>query len=59
MTNQEKRALVKWMHEVTSSICYQPEIPISHKDDICKALESFCLLPSTIEGENGKEVQGE
>ena len=35
------QSLKLWMAEVTSLLCYQPEIPMAHKTDICNALTDF------------------
>lgn len=41
MSETEKQAIQKWMHEVTSLLCYQPEVPMKHKEDLCNALNEF------------------
>lgn len=41
MNQQEKDALFKWMQEVTSLLCYQPEVPMTHKEDLCTALNDY------------------
>jgi hypothetical protein len=35
------QSLKLWMAEVTSLLCYQPEIPMAHKTDLCNALTDF------------------
>lgn len=34
-------AMAAWMDEVTSLLCYQPEVPLKHKEDLCNALNEF------------------
>ncbi len=34
-------ALTKWMHEVTALLCYQPEVPLKHKEDLCAAMNEY------------------
>ena len=30
-----------WMKEITDLICYQPEVPMRHKTELCNALHAF------------------
>lgn len=34
-------ALGKWMQEVTQLLCYQPEVPMKHKEELCNALNEY------------------
>ena len=34
-------ALQCWMQDVTSLLCYQPEVPHAHKESLVKALEHY------------------
>jgi hypothetical protein len=43
MTTREE-ALLKWMQEVTSLLCFQPEVPMKHKQDLCDRLNDFQLI---------------
>lgn len=36
-----EKALHQWMQEVTSILCYQPEIPLAHKTDLANALAEY------------------
>lgn len=37
-------ALGKWMHEVTQLLCYQPDVPQTHKIDLCNALNEYNMV---------------
>lgn len=34
-------AMTKWMDEVTGLLCFQPEVPLTHKMDLCAALKKY------------------
>lgn len=34
-------ALQLWMQDVTSLLCYQPEVPHAHKESLVKALDHY------------------
>lgn len=34
-------ALQLWMQDVTSLLCYQPEVPLAHKESLVKALDHY------------------
>lgn len=34
-------ALQNWMQDVTSLLCYQPEVPHAHKESLVKALDHY------------------
>lgn len=34
-------ALQQWMQDVTSLLCYQPEVPLKHKESLVKALDNY------------------
>lgn len=34
-------ALANWMQDVTSLLCYQPEVPHAHKESLVKALDRY------------------
>ena len=42
-------AMTKWMEEVTSLLCFQPEVPLKHKEDLCAALNSYKQVLHAIE----------
>lgn len=37
-------ALFAWMQEITALLCYQPDVPMKHKEDLCKSLNSYGLV---------------
>lgn len=41
MTTPAIQRLEAWMKEITDLLCYQPEIPVAHKTEICNALHAF------------------
>ena len=42
---QEKDlALRQWMQDVTSLLCYQPEVPHAHKESLVRALDHYIKL---------------
>lgn len=34
-------ALQNWMHEITQLLCFQPDVPMQHKTDLCNALNEY------------------
>ena len=44
---QEKDLVLRqWMQDVTSLLCYQPEVPYAHKESLVKALDHYIKLNS-------------
>ena len=41
MTKPKEQRLEAWMGEVTSVLCYQPEVPQRHKEILVAALKAF------------------
>lgn len=41
MSTPELQCLEVWMKEVTDLLCYQPEVPLSHKTELVHALQAF------------------
>ena len=38
---EERAALESWMREVTDLLCYQPEIPMTHKQCVVEAFSRY------------------
>jgi len=43
-TKKELR-LYLWMQDITSLLCYQPEVPHAHKESLVKALNDYLSCP--------------
>ncbi len=39
--SKQEAALEAWMREVTALLCYQPEVPMTHKVDLSNAMQSY------------------
>jgi hypothetical protein len=37
-------ALQKWMNEVTQLLCFQADVPMQHKTDLCNALNEYNMV---------------
>ena len=48
MTKEQEQALTNWMGEVTQLLCYQPDIPLKHKTDVCDALNNFMTITEAL-----------
>jgi hypothetical protein len=48
----ERRALEQWMREITDSLVYQPDIPISHKEAIVTAFSEYRIAIGRPLGES-------
>jgi hypothetical protein len=41
--------MTKWMEEATALLCYQPEVPMKHKEDLCDAMNEYKQILHAIE----------
>ena len=48
-TTAQSEAMTKWMEEVTALLCFQPEVPLKHKEDLCAALNDYKQVLHAIE----------
>ena len=47
-------ALQSWMQDVTSLLCYQPEVPHAHKESLVKALDHYNKRCAELDNDQGE-----
>jgi len=52
-------ALQCWMQDVTSLLCYQPEVPHAHKESLVKALDHYNKQCAELDEAKRHNDQGE
>jgi hypothetical protein len=52
-------ALWNWMQDITSLVCYQPEVPMKHKESLCAAMARYTGCRSNLQATQPPNARGE